>query len=78
MNKNSNGMDKKIDDILEGFHLGKYDLLEVRKQLLILFDVRYRRELLIALLREQDLEYIQQQDCPELLAEDIIKAIYSI
>ncbi len=45
---------------------------------LTLTDVIQQRELLIALLRETDLEYIQHQDCPEILAEDIIKAIYSI
>lgn len=39
INKNSNDMKEEIDNILEGFHLGKYDLLEVRKQLLILFNV---------------------------------------
>jgi len=33
-------MEKEIDNILEDFHLGKIDLLEVRKKLLVLYDVR--------------------------------------
>ena len=32
-------MEKKIDEILNNFHLGKIDLIEVRKQLLILYGV---------------------------------------
>lgn len=32
-------MEKKIDEILNNFHLGKIDLLEVRKELLILYGV---------------------------------------
>ena len=32
-------MEKEIDNILENFHLGKIDLIEVRKQLLILYGV---------------------------------------
>lgn len=32
-------MEEKIDNILEGFYLGKYDLLEVRKQLLVLYGI---------------------------------------
>ena len=32
-------MEDKIDEILENFHLGKIDLIEVRKQLLILYGV---------------------------------------
>ena len=33
-------MKEEIDNILEGFHLNEYDLLEVRKKLLDLFSVR--------------------------------------
>ena len=32
-------MKEEIDNILEGFHLNEYDLLEVRKKLLNLFSV---------------------------------------
>ena len=32
-------MEKKIDEILNNFHLGKIDSIEVRKQLLILYGV---------------------------------------
>ena len=32
-------MVKKIDEILNNFHLGKIDLIEVREQLLILYGV---------------------------------------
>ena len=37
--KYSSDMKKEIDNILEGFHLNEYDLLEVRKKLLDLFSV---------------------------------------
>lgn len=43
-------MKKEIDNILEGFHLNEYDLLEVRKKLLNLFSVSQQRELLLAFL----------------------------
>lgn len=39
MNKNSNDMKEEIDNILEGFHKGEYDLIEVKSKLLILFGV---------------------------------------
>jgi hypothetical protein len=32
-------MKKRIDEILNNFHLGKIDLIEVQKQLLILYGV---------------------------------------
>ena len=32
-------MEKGIDNILENYHLGKIDLIEVKKQLLILYSV---------------------------------------
>jgi hypothetical protein len=32
-------MDTKLDEILNNFHLGKIDLIEVRKQLLMLYGV---------------------------------------
>jgi len=38
-NKYSSDMKEEIDNILEGFHLNEYDLLEVRKKLLNLFSV---------------------------------------
>ena len=41
-------MGEKIDIILERFYKKEIDLLEVRKELLILFSVSNRRELLIA------------------------------
>lgn len=47
-NKYSSDMKEEIDNILEGFHLNEYDLLEVRKKLLDLFSVSQQRELLIA------------------------------
>jgi len=37
--KISSDMEKQIDEILENFHLGKIDLIEVKKQLLILYGV---------------------------------------
>ena len=37
--KNSSDMEEGIDNILEDFHLGKIDLIEVKKQLLILYSV---------------------------------------
>jgi hypothetical protein len=49
-NKYSSDMKKEIDNILEGFHLNEYDLLEVRKKLLNLFSVSQQRELLLAFL----------------------------
>lgn len=45
-NKNSNDMGEKIDQILERFYKKEIDLLEVRKELLILFSVSQQRELL--------------------------------
>jgi hypothetical protein len=41
-NKNSNDMGEKIDQILERFYKKEIDLLEVRKELLILFSVSTR------------------------------------
>ena len=41
-NKYSSDMKEEIDNILEGFHLNEYDLLEVRKKLLNLFSVSKR------------------------------------
>ena len=38
-------MKEEIDNILEGFHLNEYGLLEVRKKLLDLFNVSQRSEL---------------------------------
>lgn len=35
-------MEKQIDEILNNFHLGKIDLIEVKKQLLILYGVILR------------------------------------
>ena len=35
-------MKKQIDEILNDFHLGKIDLIEVQKQLLIIFVVMMR------------------------------------
>ena len=37
--KNSSDMEEQIDNILEDFHLGEIDLIEVKKQLLILYSV---------------------------------------
>jgi len=42
---------------------------------LILCDVSQQRELLIAELNKTDLEYIQQQGCTDILADDLLKAI---
>ena len=44
-NKYSSDMKEEIDNILEGFHLNEYDLLEVRKKLLDLFSVSKRFEI---------------------------------
>lgn len=40
-----------------------------------LSSVSQQRELLIAELNKTDLEYIQQQGCTDILAEDLLKAI---
>jgi hypothetical protein len=58
---------------------GKYILQnfikEKQAEQLILSSVSQQRELLIAELNKTDLEYIQQQGCTDILAEDLLKAI---
>jgi hypothetical protein len=73
-------MKNKINKICTELNDGKIAVVQATEQLFDLYSVSQQRELLIAFdtMREFDLEYIQQQDCPEILAEDIIKAIYSI
>lgn len=45
------------------------------KEYITLTDVSQQRELLIAELNKTDLEYIQQQGCTDILADDLLKAI---
>jgi len=53
-------MKKEIDNILEGFHLNEYDLLEARKKLLNLFNVSKRRELFICSFCKSDQTYLSE------------------
>ena len=48
---------------------------EYHKGQLNLYGVSHQRELLIAQLNKTDLEYIQQQGCTDILADDLLKAI---
>ena len=56
----------------------KRHLEKIKKtEQLTLTDVSQQRELLIAELNKTDLEYIHQQGCTDILAEDLLRAIYS-
>lgn len=60
-------MKEEIDNILEGFHLNEYDLLEVRKKLLVLFSVSQKRELLKAFL-----QYVNCSDTDSKVSFDLL------
>ena len=56
--------------------LNKYiDYLEAENKQLNLSGVGQQRKLLIAELNKTDLEYIHQQGCIDILAEDLLRAI---
>lgn len=69
--------------IEQGNYLGgnfSVDLAEAQAELdqakqLLIHIVSQQRELLIAELNKTDLEYIQQQGCTDILADDLLKAI---
>jgi hypothetical protein len=48
---------------------------QAKLKLLGIADVSQQRELLIAELNKTDLEYIHQQGCTDILAEDLLRAI---
>ena len=61
---------------LTGVTIRTDELKDLVKNLSI-HGVSQQRELLIAELNKTDLEYIHQQGCTDILAEDLLRAIYS-
>ena len=66
--KNTKDINEAINRYAERYH-------EMQLKLLGLHNVSQQRELLIAELNKTDLEYIQQQGCTDVLADDLLKAI---
>ena len=70
----SNIVDKMTNGLMHPI-TGKQMLYESSIKALTLTDVSQQRKLLIAELNKTDLEYIHQQGCTDILAEDLLRAI---
>ena len=60
------------DDVLDAMEQA---YIKGKNEQLTLTDVSQQRKLLIAELNKTDLEYIHQQGCTDILAEDLLRAI---